>query len=192
MAYPIFPSSPLPGGIQRQKKWNGNQANYDSGAFQGFTAWTQPRFLWNVPWKNINDTKQNTLASFVDSVRGTTDLFLIKDPYDYVIASVTLVTTNFTQGSTLQTFDARSYHVRIDTNDIATLTSALSGFVTLGTEFTYDQDNGIMLVNTINAVDHWSVNSAEFFRKAHFKNDYSDISPIWNQFQVTLVIEEIA
>ncbi len=192
MALPIFPSSPLPGGLKRTKKWNGNEANYDSGARQGFTAWKKPLFTWAIPWKNINETKQNTLTSFADDVRGTVDAFLIKDVYEFAVGSVTLVSTNATQGGTLQTFDTKSYSIRVDTTGIGSLTSALSGYVTLGTEYDYDQDSGVLTVNTINAVDHWSnPTTIEYFRKAHFKDDYSDTSIIWNQFSAGVVIEEI-
>lgn len=192
MALLIFPSSPLPGGLRRKKDWNGNYARYDSGAGQGFTAWTQPRFEWGVPWKNINEIKQGVLSTFVDSVRGMVDPFLIKDAYDYQVGSVQFVNSNQTQGSTLQTFDVRSFHIRVDTTFIGSLTSAVSGFVTLGSEYDYDQDNGIITVNTFTALDIWSNPSTiEFFRKVHFKNEYSDTSPIWNQFQVALVIEEL-
>jgi len=187
----IFPSSPLPGGLQRKKQWNGNFVRYDSGAGQGFTAWTQPRYEWNIPWKNINETKQNTLASFADDMRGVVDSFLIKDPYDYQVGSV-LVASGATNGSTLQTFNIKSYHIRVDTTYIGSLTSTLSGFVTLGQEYSYDQDVGVITVNTMNGTDQWSiVATAQYFRKAHFKRDYSDTSPIWNQFQVNVVIEEL-
>jgi len=191
MALEIFPSSPLPGGLTRQKKWNGNDVSYDSGAGQGFTSWTQPRYEWNIPWKNINDVKQSTLADFVDDMRGTVDRFLIKDPYDYQVGSVMVVRSGISAGS-VQTFNVKSYHVRVDTTYIGSLTSTLSGFVTLGTEYDYDQDTGVLNITTKNATDQWSiVATAEYFRKAHFKQDYQDTSPIWNQFSVNIVIEEM-
>lgn len=192
MALPIFPVSPLPAEIRRTLRVNANVARYDSGARQGFSAWKKPLYRWEVPFRNMNEIKQNTLAEFSKDVFGPVMPFLMKDPYDYTVASVTLVNTNQTQGSTLQTFDTRSYSIRIDTTDIATLTSALSGFVTLGSEFGYDQDTGIMTVNTINAGDHWSTpTTVEYFRKVAFADDYSDTSPIWNIFNTNIVIEEI-
>jgi hypothetical protein len=173
------------------KKWNSNVLRYDSGARQGFTPFKKPLFEWNVPFKNIAETKQNTLSSFADDVRGPTDPFLIKDAYDYIVNSVVVVAAGATNGQSFQTFDAKSFSIRIDTLSIATITSAVSGFVTLGTEFSYDQDLGIITADTIDGADVWSVRSAEYYRKVAFKNDYSDTSPIWNQFNVGLVIEEI-
>lgn len=188
----IFPSSPLPGGLRRTKQWNGNNITYDSGANQGFTAWKKPLYRWDVPWQNINDVKQGVLSTFADSVRGTVDPFLIKDPYDYKVGSVQFVNSAQTEGGTLQTFDTSSFSIRVDTTFIGSLTSALSGFVTLGAEYDYDQDNGVLTVNTIDAIDIWSNPSTiEYFRKAKFDGNYADVSPIWNQFNVQLVIKEI-
>lgn len=190
MALAIFPSSPLPGGIQRKKRWNGNDVMYDSGAGQGFTAWTQPLYEWNVPWRNINETKQNTLAYFADQMRGMVLRFLMKDPYDYQVGSVLVVAAGTTAGS-YQTFDINSFHIRVDTTYIGSLTSTLSGFVTLGTDYDYDQDTGVLNITGKASADAWSlVATGEYFRKVHFKQDYSDTSPIWNQFQVNVMIEE--
>ena len=190
MALLIFPSSPLPGGLNRKKKWNGNRVTYDSGASQGFTAWTQPRFEWVAPWRSINEVKQLVIASFADQVRGNVDPFLMKDAYDYQVGSVMIVRSGITTGS-LQSFDARSYHIRVDTLHIGSLTSTLSGFVTLGTEYDYDQDTGVINITTKNATDQWSiVATGEYYRKVAFSDDYSDASPLWNSFQVTLKIEE--
>lgn len=192
MALLIFPSSPLPGGLHREKLWGGNNVRYDSGAAQGFTAFKKPLYRWSVPWKNINEIKQLIISSFADNVRGNVDPFLMKDPYDYLIGSVQLVNTNQTQGGTLQTFDTRSFSVRIDSTFIGSLTSNLSGYVTLGTEYDYDQDNGILTVNTIAATDFWTIPATvEYFRKVKFEKDYSDTSPLWNQFSVQMVIFEI-
>lgn len=192
MALDIFPSSPLPGGLSRTKQWNGNFVRYDSGAGQGFTAYVQPLYRWQIPWRNIADTKQNTLAYFADTVKGNVTPFLMKDPYDFAVGSIQWVNTTQTDGDSLQTFDLRSYHIRVDTTYIGSLTSVLSGFVTLGSEYSYDQDTGVLTVNTIGANDRWSTpTTIQYFRKVHFAQDYSDTSPIWNQFQVTVVIEEL-
>lgn len=188
----IFPSSPLPGGLRRTKRWNGNDMTYDSGATQGFTAWKKPLYKWNVPWQNINEVKQAVLSEFADDVRGTVDNFLIKDPYDYKVGSVQFVNSDQTLPSTLQTFDTNSYSIRVDTIFIGSLTSALSGYVTLGDEYEYNQDDGIITVKSMNAADIWSNPSTiEYFRKAKFDEAYADTSPMWNQFNVQLVIKEI-
>ena len=145
-----------------------------------------------MPWKNINEVKQEVISDFVDSVRGTVDAFLMKDAYDYIVGSVQFVNSNQTNGTSLQTFDTRSYHIRVDTTYIGSLTSAVSGFVTVGSEYDYDQDTGVLFVRSMDALDIWSNPSTlEFYRKAHFKSEYSDTSPIWNQFQISLQIEEL-
>lgn len=192
MALQIFPVSPLPAEMRRIFRSNANVARYDSGARQSFSAWKKPLYRWEIPFRNMNEIKQNTLSEFSKDVFGPRDPFLMKDPYDYSVGSVLLANTGTTNGSTLQTFDVRSFSIRIDTTDISTITSALSGFVTLGTEFDYDQDSGILTVNTIAATDHWSAtNTIEYFRKVAFAEDYSDVSQIWNIFSANVIIEEI-
>lgn len=192
MALAIFPSSPLPGGIQRTKAWNSYNVRYDSGAQQGFTAYKRPLYEWSIPWQNIPDTSQRTIAYFADTVKGTVTPFLIKDPYDYAVGSVQLVNTTNAQGSSLQTFNTQSFHIRIDTTTIGSLTSVLSGYVSLGTQYSYDQDTGVIMVNTKDTNDRWSTpTTITYFRKVHFKQDYSDMSRLWNQFQISIVLEEI-
>jgi len=187
----IFPVSPLPAQVQRVFKFNATVARYDSGARQAFSAWKKPLYEWQVPWQNMNETKQNTLASFAKDMFGPVTPFLMKDPYDYRVNSVLAVNTNQTQGGTLQTFDTKSFAIRVDTTTIGSLTSNLSGFVTLGSEYDYDQDTGVLTVNTIAATDFWTAQSLQYFRKVAFKEDYSDVSVIWNIFGSRMVIEEI-
>lgn len=187
----IFPVSPLPANIQRVFKFNASVARYDSGARQGFSAWKKPLYEWQIPWNNMNETKQNTLASFAKDMFGPVTAFLMKDPYDYRVNSVLAVSTNQTQGSTLHIFDTKSFMIRVDTTTIGSLTSNLSGFVTLGGQYSYDQDTGVLTVNTIAATDFWTAQSLQYFRKVAFKEDYSDVSVIWNIFGSRMVIEEI-
>lgn len=187
----IFPVSPLPA-MTRNFNTNVNVARYDSGARQAFSAWKKPLYEWNMNFQNFNETKQNTLTSFAKDMFGPLTPFLMKDPYDRYVNSVLLCSTNQTNGSTLQTFDVKSFSVRIDTTDISTITSNLSGYVSLGTEFDYDQDSGILIINTIASNDFWSItNTVEYFRKVAFKEDYSDASRIWNIFNSTIQIEEL-
>lgn len=187
----IFPVSPLPARMTRQFKFNVSVQRYDSGARQAVTAWSKPLYEWRIPWQNMNETKQNTLASFAKDMFGPLTPFLMKDPYDYRINSVLLCSTNQTNASTLYIYDTKSFYVRADTITVATLTSNLSGFVSLGAEYSYDQDSGVLTVNTINATDYWTVQSAQYYRKVAFKDDYSDTSPIWNIFNSNVQIEEI-
>ena len=187
----IFPVSPLPAQMTRKLRFNAAVARYDSGARQAFSPWSKPLYEWQIPWKNINETKQATLQSFANDMFGPVTAFLMKDPYDYRINSVLLCSTNQTNGSTLYIFDTKSFYVRADTTTVATLTSNLSGYVSLGTEFSYEQDTGILTINTIGATDFWTVQSAQYFRKVAFKDDYSDQSPIWNIFNTNIAIEEI-
>lgn len=187
----IFPVSPLPA-FQRAFNTNVHVSKYDSGARQAFSAYKKPLMTWNFAFQNFNEVKANTLTSFAQDMFGPRDSFLFKDPYLKYINSVLLCSTNQTNGSTLQTFDVKSFSVRIDTLDIATITSNASGFVTLGAEFNYDQDSGILTINTIAAGDFWSLtNTVEYFRKVAFQKDYSDASNIWNIYNATIVIEEM-
>jgi hypothetical protein len=187
----IFPVSPLPASMTRKLRFNAAVARYDSGARQAFSPWSKPLYEWNIPWRNMNETKQTTLQSFAQDMFGPVTPFLMKDPYDYRVNSVVAVSTSQTQGGTLQIYDVKSFFIRVDTTTVSTMTSNLSGYVSLGTEYDYDQDNGVLTVNTIAATDYWTAQSIQYFRKVAFKEDYSDQSPIWNIFNSNIAIEEI-
>ena len=106
--------------------------------------------------------------------------------------SVQFVNSNTSLPSTLQTFDTNSFSIRVDTIFIGSLTSAVSGFVRLGLHYDYDQDAGVITVKSMDALDIWSnPTTIEYYRKAKFVNNYADTSPIWNQFNTTIVIEEL-
>jgi len=192
MALNIFPSSPLPAGLEREFDWRENVTKYDSGARQGMTPLTQPLHKWSVPWKNINEVKQSVLSSFFNLQKGKTTPFLMKDPIEYETNSVLAVATNqLTNPVSTGLFDVRSYFVRADTTTIGSFTSALSGFVVLGTDYDYDQDTGMLTVHSINSGDFWTVQSMQFFHKCAFESGYRESGIIWNQFALRLQIEEI-
>ena len=192
MALNIFPSSPLPAGLTREKFWNENITRYDSGARQGLTPFLRPLYRWSVPWSNINEIKQVVISEFWDTQKGQTTPFLMKDPDTFRINSVLAVNTNFTTlPVSANLYDTKSYFIRADTTTIGSFTSALSGFVVLGTDYNYDQDTGMLTVHSINSGDFWTVSSAQFFHKCAFASSYKEQMIIWNQFSVRLEIEEI-
>lgn len=189
MSLSIFPLSPLPGGLTRTKNWNENVTTYDSGVKQGDTNWVRPLFQWTVPVSLFTEIKQSSLWSFYDVTHGMTRPFLLKDAYDYQVTSVFLCGSGFTVGSFF-TRDVNSYVVRCDTTTIGSLFSTLSGYVTLGHEFSYSQDSGVITVNTKASGDVWSVRSMEYFKKGSFSTPYAETSPMWNIFQTQFTIEE--
>jgi hypothetical protein len=191
MPYPIFPVSPLPANTDRTKFWKTDDVTYDSGAYQAMTTFTRPLFRWSIPWQNVTEIKQGALATFVDSVKGKTYPFLMKDPYEYQVNSVLAVRSGVTNGATLQLYDTRSFFVIADTTTISSLYSLQSGYVSLGAHFDYNQDTGILTVNTKAPEDVWAARSMEYFRKCVFAEDYRDTSVIWNIFNLTLAINEI-
>jgi len=191
MALNIFPSSPLPAGLQREFDWRENITKYDSGARQAMTPLIQPLHNWSVPWNNINEIKQSALSSFFNLQKGQVTPFLMKDPIDFRTNSVLAVNTDQTNPVSTGLFDLRSYFIRADTTTIGSLTSSISGFVTLGQEYDYDQDTGLLTVNSINSGDFWTVQSMTFFHKCAFASSYRETGIMWNQFSLRLEIEEI-
>lgn len=191
MGLPIFPFSPLPANLQRSKNWGELVTRYDSGAKQGSTAYVRPLYDWVVPIKLMTEIKQAALWAFWDTVKGTTLPFLMKDAYDFCINSVVAVSSGITNAATLFLFDTNSYFIRVDTTFVSTLLSASSGFVTLGHEYNYDQDSGLFTVNTKAPADIWTVQSAQYYKKASFNGDYQETSQLWNIFATQLTIEEL-
>jgi hypothetical protein len=190
MAYPIFPASPLPAGLDRTKFWNTDESIYDSGASNAMTTFQKPLYRWTIPFQNITEFKQSSLSAFNDLVRGKTLPFLIKDPYDFRVNSVLAVRSGIISAATLALYDTNSYTVRADTTTISSLFSSLSGYVRLGFEYNYSQDDNILLVNSKGPTDVWGVRSMQYFRKAKFTNDYNENAVLWNIFGMSIQVRE--
>lgn len=180
--------------MTKTQGWNEANTKYDSGAAQGTTAWLRPLMRYNIPFKNINEIKQHSLQLFIKNQRNGVTPFLMKDPnpLDYRINSVFVVSGDaVTEPGSLSIFDTNSFFVRVDTITIGSLTSNKSGFVTLGSEYDYDQDTGKLTVKSIDNDDSWHAQSLQYYRKCKFFTPYTETAVIWNQFSVNLVIEEI-
>ena len=190
MALMTFPISPLPA-AERVFNFNENIMRYDSGARQATSAWRRPLYRWTFNFQNINEVTQGTLTTFVRSTFGRRSPFLMKDPYDYLGYPNIIVNTNATNATTLQVFDVNSFKMRVDTNDISTITSNLSGFVSLGSEFSYNVDDGVFTINTIDAADYWTIGTVSYWRKVAFANVYTEQSRLWNSFNTQVIMEEI-
>lgn len=191
MSLLIFPFSPLPADLTRTFDWAENETRYDSGEYQTDTNYVRPLIQYDVNVKLMTEVKQTALKSFVNSVKGRTQPFLMKDPYDFQINSTLAVQSGVISGSSLYIYDITGFMVRADTTTIGSLFSSLSGYVTLGTQFGYDQDTGILTVNTKAATDVWGVRSATYFRKAKFIASYAETSQLWNIFSTNMKITEL-
>ena len=191
MSLPIFPFSPLPANLSRTPDWGENVARYDSGEQQGDTPYLRPLYQWSVPIKLMTEIKQSSLWAFVNDRRGQVKPFLIKDAYDYQVNSVLGVRSGIISAATLFLYDTNSFFVRADTTTVGSLFSTLSGYVRNGVEYSYDQDSGLLTVNTKAATDVWGVRSMTYFRKAKFNAPYNETSQLWNIFSSTLTIVEL-
>lgn len=184
MAFPIFPLSPMPVNMTRIKDWGENVTVYDSGDSQGDTPFMKPLYDYSFPIQVMNELKQNSLWAFWDTRKGRTTPFLMRDPYDYAINSVLGVRSGITNAATLFLCDINSYMVRADTITISSLFSASSGYVRLGVEYSYDQDAGILTVNTKGTADVWGVRSAYYWKKVRYMAAWHEKSVLWNLFSV--------
>jgi hypothetical protein len=190
MALSIFPMSPLPAETSRERNWGELTTPYDSGAFQGMTPFQKPLYVWDIPFKNVNEIKQGSLSAFVDAQRGMVTPFLMKDPYDFRINSVLAVRSGISAG-TFYIYDTNSFFVRPDTTFIASMASTLSGYVLIGSNYAIDQDTGVMSIVSKAANDVWGVRSLQYFRKCVFDNTYRERSILWNIFQIGVRVKEI-
>jgi len=191
MALNIFPTSPLPAGMTREPFWNESKVKYDSGARQATTPYIRPLQRYNIPFKNINEVKQSGVFSFWNLQKGMTTPFLMKDPIDFRINSAFVTSGDVTEPASLGLHDVTSFFVLVDTTTIGSMTSNKSGFVTLGSEYDYDQDTGLLTVKSIDTDDYWQLTSAQYFKKCAFEQQYRETGIIWNQFSVNLKIEEL-
>lgn len=191
MSLPIMVFSPLPAGLDVTKDWGENDTRYDSGEHQADTPFVRPLLIWSIPIKLMTELKEQPLWDFVDSVRGMTRPFLMKDAYRYQVASVLGVRSGITNAATLFLFDTNSYFLRADTTTVGSFFSALSGYVRNGHEYSYDQDSGLLTVNTKALTDVWGVRSMEYFRKAKFSSQYKENSTLWNIWATNLDVVEL-
>ncbi len=193
MVLAIFPTSPLPAGMTKTQDWHESDAKYDSGAAQGLTPYSRPLMRYQIPFKNINELKQESLQLFVKNQRNGVTPFLMKDPdpLDFRINSVFVTSGDVTEPASRNIFDTSSFFVRVDTTTIGSLTSNKSGFVTLGAEYDYDQDTGLLTVKSIDTDDFWTAASLQYYRKCKFASPYSTNMVIFNQFSLSLIIREI-
>lgn len=190
---PIFPYSPMPGGMTRQAFWNSNNQTYDSGVQQGFTNFIKPLFRYTIPLSLYNEIKQSSVWPFFrDTTRDMALPFLIKDPYDQFSAPVTAVRSGLTNGASLMLYDTKSYSIRVDTTSIGSLSSTLSGYVRLGVNYNYSVDSGILSVNTKGATDVWTYPSTvSYFRKVKLTSPFVETAAIWNVFGAALTLAEL-
>lgn len=192
MSLPTFPFSPLFAAMTREFSWNENNNVYDSGDQQGSTNWIRPLYRYTMSISLYNSIKQSSLWSFWNNVtQGMTKPFLVKDPYDNYISSIIVAGNAATNGQTGYIFDANSFMVRADTTTIGSLTSALSGFVKLGSQYSYAQDTGIFTVNTKVTSDVWTANSVSYWKKVKFGKTYTERQLLWGTFQTDLSFNEL-
>ncbi len=191
MSLPLFPIDPLPADLDRKINWGENVVVYDSGEQQASTAFMKPLLIWSIPIKLMTEVKQSSLWSFANDRRGTVRPFLMKDPYEYRVNSVMGVRSGITNAATLFLYDVNSFSVHADTTTIGSLFSSLSGFVKLGTHYNFDQDTGILTVNTKDVTDVWGVRSMQYFRKCKFASQYGDNAKLWNIWTTNLSVVEL-
>jgi hypothetical protein len=190
MAYPIWPTSPVPANIQREINWGDSVQRYDNGMEQGSSPYVKPLARYTIQLQNIPRAKQRILHAFyVNSCRGRTVPFLFSDPYDNRVDGAICVQS----GSAVRSFFVRTaegYPV-IPTSGSLRITSALSGVLTQGSHYQFDADTGVFSTSLAPAAaDTWTASCA-YFRKCKFET-YNETSTIWDQFSGAVVFHEIA
>ena len=167
-----------------------DKVKYDSGARQAMTTYMRPLYRYRVPIPVYNEIKQNSIMYWYNLVKGETLPFFMKDPYDYSVNSVLVVRSGLISAATMYVYDVNSFKVYPDTTTVGSLFSSLSGYVTAGSEYTIEQDTGILRVNTKAGNDVWRATSLEYFRKCALEQTYNERAIIWNIFGTELTIEE--
>ena len=192
MALSIWPDSPQPAGQGMTPNWGDDSVRYDSGGHHGVTSYGKPLYTnWTMPWKNIPQAKRDTILDFVNSHKMGATPFLVKHHQDFRVNSVLVASAGYTAGTSLFTYDTNSYMIRVDTTTIGSLTSTVSVFVVLGTDYTYDQDTGILTATSINVGDVWTASSLQYYRKAFISGKYQETGIIEGQYSGRITIDEI-
>lgn len=180
---PVLVTSPTPLPLQREIMWGENIQHFDNGQTVGSTGWQRELYKWRFTFRNQQPAFVNSLTAFVCGRKGMTRLFFFSDPYDMHVNSQVLQNT----GTATQTLELMhpvcSYHVFPNSAFLGTLTSALSGTLSLGIDYALDHDGGWITLNvTPHSGDYITVNSTQFYRKVRFDRNYADQSPLWQIF----------
>jgi hypothetical protein len=193
MALAVWPSSPTPAGQSVQPAvWGVQAQQFDSGAYHSTTTRSRPLYTsWSIPWRNIPREKRDVIVGFVNSMKAGGTPFLIKHHEDYRVNSVLVASAGYVSGTSFFLYDTNSFFIRADTTTIGSLFSTLSAYVTLGAEYNYDQDTGIITANTIDATDVWRAESLQYFKKVYITRDYRETGIIEGQWSAALQIAEV-
>ena len=197
MAFPIFPSSPLPADFDRESDWRASNFEYDTGLGQSTTALTKPLYDFSYSHRNMARVQQQSLEQFYNfSVKGTVIPFFIKDPYDFVDLANgrTIIATGGSQPTSIFFRNHNSYHYWPDSADFdGWLTSNTSGDLTLGVDYILDQETGIVVFSlTATNSDFFTViKSVSYFKKVVFDSNLRSVSPnVWEQFDIRVKMKE--
>lgn len=186
----IFPSSPVWADITRQPMWQEEVYRYDTGAFQGSTTWARPLYKYDINAANYEIAKQTSLEAFFNALKGKTTPFLFKDPYAYATSSAITqpATTNMANGSGFYLVQQNSWRVIPDSAFLA-ISCGRSGTLTAGSHYVASLDNGFITTKVVPS-SVWTA-SFQYFRKCVFESDFAPGSNIWNNFNVSMTIQEI-
>jgi hypothetical protein len=184
-----LPDQSSSGDLERVPQWNEAQVFYDSGVYQGQTAFLKPLYDYRMGWRNMPISKVGSLELFFNRHKKITPFF-IKDPYQNRVNSVLLINTGGVSTNTWYARNTESWTVFPDSAYL-TIISALSGTLVYSTHYHLDHDTGILTtVLTPTGSDYWRISSMEYFKKVVFK-EFSNVSPRWEMFDVQLSIKEI-
>ncbi len=185
-----WPTSPIWADLNRKPSWNENVNRYDSGLFQGSTNWVRPLHTYRVQGKNAPRETQASLYLFVNSLKGSTTPFRIKDPYDYQFNAVTQPTSsNMVSGDGFFVINNFGWRSLPDENAHVFFDPASPSALVESTHYVASYDNAfITLLVPVSSL--WTA-SMDYFRKAHIAERYEERSTLWNNFGISIIIQEI-
>ncbi len=193
MALAVWPDSPQPAGQSMSPDCGEIAVRFDSGVHHATTTYQRPLYSdWTIPWTNIPQAKRDKILGFVNSMKAGAQTFLVKHHKDFRVNSVLVASAGWTDGGTMFLYDTNSYFIRADTTTIGSLFSTLSGYVTLGSEYQYEQDTGILTANSFDSTDVWRANSMQYFRKVYITRNYNETGILEGQYTGRITFDEVS
>ncbi len=196
MTWRIFPNSPLPANFERVQQWRESGTEYDSGMGQATTALTKPLYDFSFQAQNLPRSQQSSLSRFYDASQGRVVPFYIKDPYDQHDENDgrTIVRTDQVDPSTVFFRNVNSYHYWPDSATFSGyLESNVLGVLDFGTDYTLEQETGIITLVTQPAANDWFfvANTVSYFKKCVFTSPLRSVTPrVWEQFNLRVTMKE--
>lgn len=190
--------------LSYSEEWFTDLVDYDTGKTQRNQIWERPKRHWVLPYNVLLREYRNKLIGLCSRAKGSYNVFLFEDPYDYECALAECSITAIAAQVDFQLI--KTYHVnesekwnenktRIQPGSIFQPIVKVDGVTKIeGTDYNLDDDTGIVTFGTAPGAEKVITANYQFYCPVRFDRDtYEETtiySGVWNMGDIP-IIEEI-